>query len=53
MQAGDVFGEIALSDGMKRTLDAIATSPTELVIIKRVATELYCSATRKGVAQRL
>lgn len=35
MTQGNVFGEIALLDGMPRTADAIARVPTELVMIRR------------------
>lgn len=35
MGPGDVFGEIALLDGMPRTADAIAIAPTRLVMIQR------------------
>lgn len=35
MGPGDVFGEIALLDGMPRTADAIGIAPTELIMIRR------------------
>lgn len=35
MGPGDIFGEIALLDGMPRTADAIAIAPTELIMIAR------------------
>jgi CRP-like cAMP-binding protein len=35
MEPGDTFGEIALLDGRPRTASAIATAPSELLIIKR------------------
>ena len=35
MGPGEIFGEIALLDGMPRTADAIATAATELMMIRR------------------
>jgi CRP/FNR family transcriptional regulator, cyclic AMP receptor protein len=35
MEPGDSFGEIALLDGRKRTATAYATSPSELILIRR------------------
>ncbi len=35
MEPGDTFGEIALLDGRPRTAGAIATAPSELLIIQR------------------
>jgi CRP-like cAMP-binding protein len=35
MEPGDTFGEIALLDGRARTASAVATAPSELLIIKR------------------
>jgi CRP/FNR family cyclic AMP-dependent transcriptional regulator len=35
MQAGDVFGEIALIDGLPRTADATALDEVELVVLRR------------------
>lgn len=35
IQAGDIFGEIALLDGHPRTADAIAMSDCELIVIER------------------
>ncbi|MDX8409151.1 MAG: cyclic nucleotide-binding domain-containing protein [Mariprofundales bacterium] len=33
MNSGDLFGEVALVDGMERTADAVATEPCELVFL--------------------
>jgi CRP/FNR family cyclic AMP-dependent transcriptional regulator len=35
MEPGDTFGEIALLDGRPRTASALATAPSELLLIKR------------------
>jgi CRP-like cAMP-binding protein len=35
MQPGDLFGEIAMIDGLARTADATAIDPTELVMLRR------------------
>lgn len=33
--AGDMFGEIAVLDGQRRTADAVASEPTELFVLRR------------------
>ena len=35
MEPGEVFGEIALLDGLPRTADAVAMGPTDLMMIRR------------------
>ncbi len=35
MERGDVFGEIALLDGLARTADAVGAASTQLIMIKR------------------
>ncbi len=37
LSAGEIFGEIALIDGLPRTADATALEPTELVMLRRNA----------------
>ena len=35
LEPGDVFGEIALIDGLSRSADAVALTPTRLIVLRR------------------